>query len=92
MTIPALHVDQPELYEEDKNIIYDDKRLVHNLINDSGDALTITIKTTDNLGMEDSKNLINSIDSLLSVDGINNRHYLGRSFFKENWSIFRQMK
>ncbi|MBK8820925.1 MAG: MMPL family transporter [Saprospiraceae bacterium] len=89
MTIPALHVDQPELYEEDKNIIYDDKRLVHNLINDSGDALTITIKTTDNLGMEDSKNLINSIDSLLSVDGINNRHYLGRSFFQRELVDFQ---
>ncbi|MBK7524351.1 MAG: hypothetical protein IPI53_09375 [Saprospiraceae bacterium] len=64
------------------------KRLIHNLINESGDALAITIKTTDNLGMEDSKNLI-SLDSLLSVNGFNNRHYLGRSFFQRELVDFQ---
>ncbi|MBP6694160.1 MAG: MMPL family transporter [Saprospiraceae bacterium] len=89
MSIPALHTDQPSLYEEDKNVIFADKRLIHNLINEKGDALAITIKTIDNLGMEDSKNLINSLDSLFTANGLSERHYLGRAFFQKELVDFQ---
>ncbi|MBK6783453.1 MAG: MMPL family transporter [Saprospiraceae bacterium] len=39
--------------------------------------------------MEDSKNLINSLDSLFTANGLSERHYLGRAFFQKELVDFQ---
>lgn len=82
MTVPALHIDDPSRYEEDKAGIFADKRLVNNLINEDGTALTISLKIIDNIGLDDSKKLVKSLDSIFTLTNIEEKHYLGRAYFQ----------
>lgn len=82
MSVPALHVDEPGRYAEDKQIILDDRRLVNNLINEDATATCISLKCIENIGLNDSKRLIHQLDSILNAAGLQERHYLGRAYFQ----------
>lgn len=89
MTIPAVHLEEPARYGEDKKTIFEDTRIVNNLINETGDALCIFVKTTDNLGLPESIQLINSLDSVFAAKGIKEKHYLGRAYFQKELVHFQ---
>lgn len=82
MTIPALHIDEPNRYNEDKQVILEDRRLVNNLINEDATATCISLKCVENIGLDDSKVLIQRLDSILNAAGLKEKHYLGRAFFQ----------
>jgi len=83
MPIPALHVDDQEKLQEDKKRILEDERFVYNLINEKGTTLVSLLKTTDQLSLEDSFELIEELNKLLSKYDASDAHILGRAYFQE---------
>lgn len=82
--IPTLHINDEEKIIEDKLKIENDEKYIGNFINDKKDALTILIKTEDELSMNQNDSLIFSLKVLLKNQGFNedDYHILGKSFFQ----------
>lgn len=82
-TVPAIHIDQPEKYEKDKQRILSDERFVNTLINEDATALVIALKTEDEVMLEESDVLITAMDSLVKQYQFEDYHYLGPSYFQK---------
>ncbi len=82
-TIPAIHRDQPEKYEKDKKRILEDDRFVNSLINEDATALVVALKTTDTVGLEESKILVEAMDDLIAKYDFDDYHYLGPAYFQK---------
>jgi len=80
--VPAINFDKPELLEQDKSRILQDERFVYNLINEDGTALVSFMKTTDQLSIEHSYELMDSLKVLLTKYEFEDAHILGRAFFQ----------
>jgi len=61
----------------------EDERFVYNLINEEGTTLVSVLKTTDQLSIEDSFELIAELDKLLAKYDASDAHILGRAYFQE---------
>lgn len=86
--VPLIHRNSPDKYGQDKENILSDKRFKDILINGDASALVMNIKTIDFIGLEDSKALMKSLDSLVSKYDFKDVHYLGRpNFTKEMINI-----
>ena len=81
-TIPALHRDAPERLAADSARIMQDERFVGNLINKSGTALVLALKTPALITLDQSRALMNGLDSLVADYGIEQYHYLGPAYFQ----------
>lgn len=81
-TIPAIHIDEPAKYEKDKFRILNDDRLVYNLISKDGTSLTVALKTTGNLSLEESQELIPLLENLLDSYHFDEYHLLGPAYFQ----------
>ena len=86
MPIPALHVDDVEALELDKERILSDERFVYNLINEKGTALVSILKTTEHLSITDSYELIEELMLLLKKYDAEDAHILGRAYFQQQLS------
>ncbi len=86
MPIPALHVDDPEALEVDKERILADERFVYNLINEKGTALVSVLKTTEHLSIKASYELIKDLQVLLKKYNYEDAHLLGRAYFQQQLS------
>lgn len=82
-TVPAIHIDHPEKYEKDKSRILQDERFVNTLINEKGTALVVAIKTDEGVFLEESKELIEAMNNLVSKYPFEEYHYLGPSYFQK---------
>jgi len=82
-TVPIIHKDSPDKYESDRERILQDERFVNNLINESTDAMAVTLRTKDALGVEESKALMASVYDLLKKHDLEKAHFLGRAFFTD---------
>ncbi len=82
-TVPAIHIDQPEKYEKDKQRILSDERFVNTLINEDATALVVALKTEDEVMLEESDVLITAMDSLVKQYQFEDYHYLGPSYFQK---------
>ncbi len=80
-TVPAIHINQPEKYEADKARILQDERFVYNLISEDATALAVFIKTDEEMLLEESRGVMNGLDSLLNTYEFDNYHILGRAYF-----------
>jgi len=80
--VPAINIDKPKLLENDKSRILQDERFVYNLINEDGTALVSFMKTTDQLSIDDSYELMDSLKILLTEYQVEDVHILGRAFFQ----------
>ncbi|MEL6275386.1 MAG: MMPL family transporter, partial [Bacteroidota bacterium] len=91
-SIPAIHRDQPDLYEQDKQRILADERFVGNLINKEATALVVAIKTVSSITLDLSDSNKNILDysrefmdalELLGAEyDFHDIHYLGPAFFQ----------
>lgn len=88
--IPFIHIDDPERYESDKNNILSDERFVYNLIDSIGTSLVIAAKTTENIGLDDSRILTDALDSLLTKYKFEATHTLGRANFQRDLVDFQK--
>ncbi len=82
-TIPAIHLAEPARYAADSARIMADERFVGNLINERGTALVTVLKTPSLITLEQSRDLMRGLDSLLATYDFPNHHYLGPAYFQK---------
>jgi hypothetical protein len=84
VTRPMIHLNEPSRYEEDKEKILSDDRFIYSLIDSSATSLVVALKTEENLNMEDSKELLDSLEKLTNKFNWNDKtHLLGRAYFQK---------
>ena len=81
-TIPAIHLDDPSRYPADSARIMVDERFVGNLINKRATALVTVLKTPSLIGLDESRALIQGLDSLVATYDFPDYHYLGPAYFQ----------
>lgn len=81
-TIPVIHRDQPARYAADRERILADERFVHNLINEDATALLVFMKTTSSMTLDESREHMAALDSLLAAFAFEEVHLLGRPYFQ----------
>lgn len=82
-TIPAIHLDEPDRYDADRERILQDKRFVDNLINDKATALVVFLKTKDQMNLDESRELMAAVDEQLQQFDFPGVHMLGRPYFQK---------
>lgn len=81
-TIPAIHLDDPSRYAADSARIMQDERFVNNLINKRGTALVTVLKTPSLINLDQSRALMDGLDSLMATYDFPAHHYLGSAYFQ----------
>lgn len=81
-TVPAIHVDNPEMYESDRKRLLQDERFVHNLISEDGKSLIIYLKLVDAIQLEQAKDLMQELRKLVQSYDFEQYHFLGRPYFQ----------
>ena len=82
-SIPAIHIDKPEKYERDKEKILSDERFIYNLISPDAKTMTILLKTKENIGLEESEELVVALEELVTGYEFDAFHLLGRAYFQK---------
>lgn len=82
MPVPAIDLSSNEALQENKKRILADERFVYNLINEEGTAIVSFMKTTDQLSIDASYELLDELKPLLSKYDFEDAHILGRAFFQ----------
>lgn len=80
--VPALHLDEPDRYDRDRERILNDVRLVDNLIDEDAQTLVVVLKTVENINQEVATKLIGELKTLLQEYEFDEYHLLGRSYFQ----------
>lgn len=81
--IPAIHIDEPDRYAEDKKQLLEDERFVGNLIAEDAKSVVLYVKTTDKMYQQDAENLMDSVRLLVGGFDFDAAHYLGRPNFQK---------
>ncbi len=89
-SIPAIHRDDPERYEENKARILADERFVHNFITPDARTLTVFLKIKDYIQLEESREFMRALDKLMAQYGFEEYHYLGRPYFMRELVAMQQ--
>ncbi len=89
-TIPAIHRDDPERYEEDKARILADERFVYNFITPDAHTLTVFLKMIDYIPLEESREFMRELDKLMAQYSFEEYHYLGRPYFMRELVAMQQ--
>lgn len=82
-TIPAIHLQQPDRYDNDRKKILADERFVYNLISEDATALVVFIKTVESIQLDQAKELMAALDKLVAEYDFEEHHYLGRAYFQK---------
>ena len=89
-SIPAIHIGQPERYDQDRARILQDERFVYNLINEDATALVIFIKIIDGIQLGQARELMAALDELMEQYDFEAYHYLGRPYFQKELVAMQQ--
>lgn len=81
--VDAIHVDDTSRYENDRNKILSDERMVNNLIDKEAKTLVVALKTQPNITQNDAENLIDSLNQLVNSYQFSEYHYLGKAYFQK---------
>lgn len=81
-TVPAIHIDQPEKYEKDRQRLLTDERFVYNLIDSAGTTLVVALKTVEEIDLPSADKLMVDLDSLIQQYDFEGYHYLGQAYFQ----------
>ena len=82
-TIPAVHLDEPEKYDQDKELLLNDERFVRNLIAEDGKSIVLFAKTTDKMFQENAEILMTKVRATIDEFNFDAVHYLGRANFQK---------
>jgi len=89
--MPAIHLQQPYLYNQDSALIMQDPRWKYTLIDSAGTSLVLAATTKDNLTTKEAEDLVAQVDSLLGKYKLNEEaHVLGRAFFQKELIDFQK--
>lgn len=89
-SIPAIHIGEPERYEEDKARILADERFVYNFITPDARTLTVFIKMVNSIPLEQSREFMRELDQLIAQYDFEAYHYLGRPYFQRELVAMQQ--
>ncbi|AEE50944.1 efflux RND transporter permease subunit [Haliscomenobacter hydrossis] len=89
-TVPAIHVDQPDLYASDRARLLQDERFVRNLISKDGKTLVIFLKTIESIELKQARELMAGVEALVGKYKFSNVHYLGRPYFQQEMVRLQQ--
>ena len=81
-TIPAIHIDDPSRYDEERERILRDDRFVNNLISEDGKTLVVLLKTVNSIDLDQARTLMEGLDELIAGYNFEEYHYLGRAYFQ----------
>ena len=87
---PAIHIDTPDYYERDKKRILEDERFVNSLISKDGKSLVVSLKTQPTVSVDESKELMPALDSLVQSYNFENYHFLGAANFQKEMAEMQQ--
>mgnify|MGYP001467595850 CR=1 FL=1 len=83
VTTPAIHISDPTFYESDRARLLNDERFVRNLISADGKTLVVFMKTVSNIQLDQARELLQALDSLVAGYDFEEFHYLGRPYFQK---------
>jgi len=83
---PAVNLNNPEKLKQDSINLANDERFVYNFINKSATSTVVILKTEDGIQIDESKAVMNPIDSLLEDYKFDDYHILGRAYFQTELS------
>lgn len=89
-SIPAIHINQPELYASDRARLLKDERFVRNLISADGKTLVVFLKTVESINLPQAKSLMAAVDKLVKSYHFTDYHYLGRPYFQQEMVRLQQ--
>jgi hypothetical protein len=89
-SMPAIHLNEPSRYAQDKERLLQDERFVHNLISKDGTSLVLFLKTINSIQLEDAEELMAELDELMANYDFEGTHYLGRPFFQKEMVAMQQ--
>jgi predicted RND superfamily exporter protein len=81
--VPAIHIDEPERYERDRERILADERFVGQFISEDATAMVMAIKTTGSVQLEDSEELVTKAKELVNGYDFEDVHFLGPAYFQK---------
>ncbi|WP_235298574.1 efflux RND transporter permease subunit [Portibacter marinus] len=81
--IPAIDIDDPSKYPQQKEKLLKDERLIDYLISEDGTATVVALKTVDAIRLDQSYELLDSIESLIAEYDFQENHLLGRANFQK---------
>jgi uncharacterized protein len=80
--VPLIHLDDPSRFEQDKERVLKDERLVYNLIDKDATALIVAMKTkTGMMDLTESTQIIHDVEALLKEHQFDDYHLLGSAYF-----------
>lgn len=77
--------DQAALKRDSLKLV-DDERIVYNLINKKATSTVVLVKTEDGIQIDESKVIMNGVDSLIARYNFDGYHVLGRAYFQTELS------
>ncbi|MCB0628569.1 MAG: MMPL family transporter [Saprospiraceae bacterium] len=89
-TIPAIHIDRPELYEQDRQRLIQDERFVYNLISPDGNTLVVYLKMIDGIQLAQAREFMKALDALIDTYDFPEYHYMGRPYFQKELVAMQQ--
>ena len=84
--LDAVHIDDPSALEQDSVRLLSDERIVYNLLNKSGDATVVMLKTIEDTQIDECNQIIDEVNALLVKHNIDDYHMLGRAYFQSELS------
>ena len=81
-SLAAIHIEDPERYEDDKTRLLEDPRFAGSLLAKDGKSLVLAMKTVDNIQQEPAEKLIAAVHERLKHYGFQDYHILGRANFQ----------
>ncbi len=82
-SVPAVHWEQPDRYAADRERILQDERLVYNFISPDAKTLVVYLKTKNSMDLDQAKELMGELESLVGQYGFASYHFLGRPYFQK---------
>ncbi|WP_353481082.1 MMPL family transporter [Haliscomenobacter sp.] len=89
-SIPAIHLDRPELYASDKARLLKDERFVRNLISEDAKTLVVYLKNIESIELSQARELIKALDATVKKYQFKDYHYLGRPYFQQEMVRLQQ--
>lgn len=84
--LDAVHLDNPDKLLQDSIRLLSDERIVYNLLNESGDATVILLKTIEDTQIDECNQIMDEVNALLQKYDLPNHHLLGRAYFQSELS------
>lgn len=82
-TLPAIHIDQPDRYDQDLKRLLNDERFVYNLMSPDGKTLVIYLKMINSIQLPEAREFMAALDELMPTYDFEEYHYLGRPYFQQ---------